>query len=238
MVECIYGCGKEGKFILSNGKPCCSEFHTKCEEVRKKNSLAHGNRFYGLNYWEMPNYVKGSKVAWNKGVKTGRNPKHPYPGGGRASTEEKEIERRKKISESMKSNSNGGGIRQGSGRGKKGWFNNVWCDSSWELAWVIYHTDLNIAFKRNNEKFEYFYNGKKHFYYPDFILEGNYVEIKGRRGFEDLSERNKEKINQFPKKIIVLYENEMDLYLSYCISKYCNNFVRLLRKRTQVVDET
>ena len=39
MTLCDYGCGKEGTFVLSSGKRCCSSHYNKCESVRKKNSL-------------------------------------------------------------------------------------------------------------------------------------------------------------------------------------------------------
>ena len=83
---------------------------------------------------------------------------------GKASTPEKEAERKIKISETMKKNPNSGGLRKGSGRGKKGYYKGYWCDSSWELAWVIYQLDHNIKIKRNWEKFEYEYNNIKYFY--------------------------------------------------------------------------
>ena len=51
--------------------------------------------------------------------------------GGCASTQEKEALRRKRISESMKANPKAGGKRTGSGRGKKGWFNGIFCDSTY-----------------------------------------------------------------------------------------------------------
>ena len=35
---CEYGCGKEAKYQLKNGKWCCCEHYNKCEAIRKKNS--------------------------------------------------------------------------------------------------------------------------------------------------------------------------------------------------------
>ena len=74
---------------------------------------------------------------------------------GKYSDEIKELERRNKISKSSKENRKSGGIRKGSGRGKKGTYKGYWCDSSYELAWVIYNIDKNIPFTRNSEKFKY-----------------------------------------------------------------------------------
>lgn len=43
---------------------------------------------------------------------------------------------RKRISATMKARKLGG-LRVGSGRGKKGWYKGIHCDSSWELAFVV-----------------------------------------------------------------------------------------------------
>ena len=75
---------------------------------------------------------------------------------------------------------NSGGVRIGAGRGKSGWYNGIWCDSSWELMWVIYNIDHGIQFKRSDVGFRYTYNNTDHTYKPDFILgDGTYIEIKG-----------------------------------------------------------
>ena len=72
-----------------------------------------------------------------------------------------------------------GGLRAGSGRGKSGWYKNYWCDSSWELAWVIYNLDHNIKFKRFKGYFLYTFENKSKKYFPDFELEdGTIIEIK------------------------------------------------------------
>lgn len=116
-----------------------------------------------------------------------------------------------------------GGYRKGSGRGKKGWYKSYRCDSSWELAYVIYNLEHNIKFTRNNEGFEYQYEDKTYRYYPDFILEdGIYVEIKGV-----LDKKNQAKIASFKKPLKVLYKKEMQEYLKYVIDKYGKNFIEL-----------
>ena len=38
MKICDYGCGQEGKYILRNGKVCCSSHHSTCTATRKRNS--------------------------------------------------------------------------------------------------------------------------------------------------------------------------------------------------------
>jgi len=69
----------------------------------------------------------------------------------------------------------------GAGRGKSGWYKGYYCDSSWELAYVIYNLEHNICnfIKNTSDKFEYEYKNEKHFYIPDFKFDdGHYVEIK------------------------------------------------------------
>lgn len=146
---------------------------------------------------------------------------------GRSKTDELEKIRKDKISKSMKRNPNSGGYRKGSGIGKSGKYNGIWCDSSWELAWVIFNIENGISFVRNTEKFGYLYKGIQYFYIPDFIVNGEYVEIKGRRNFNGLSGKDKEKIIQFKKPLTVLYENDMKKYIEYVISVYGIDFIRL-----------
>jgi len=116
-----------------------------------------------------------------------------------------------------------GGARKGSGNGKSGWYKDYWCDSSWELAFVIYNIEHNIKFERNKEGFEYIFENEKHKYYPDFILSDNkYVEIKGH-----LDEKNKAKINQFKYDLVIIDKNDIKKYLDYTTNKYGKEFIQL-----------
>lgn len=93
---------------------------------------------------------------------------------------------KKKISARMKLV--GGGYRRGSGVGKSGWYDGIWCDSTWELAFVIWCKNHGKVVARNTERFDYEFNGKKHYYLPDFVVDGELVEIKGRRTIDALIE--------------------------------------------------
>ena len=130
---------------------------------------------------------------------------------------------------------NWGGLRRGSGRGMKGWYLGYWCDSSWELAWVIYHLENGFTFERNDKGFEYFYKNKIKKYYPDFIMDGKYYEIKGRKGFNSLDNQNKQKIIQFKEEILVFYEKEMEPILEYCINKYGKDFTKLYDENCEII---
>lgn len=60
-------------------------------------------------------------------------------------------------------------------------------DSKWEIIFYMYLKRNNIKFEYQPKiKFEYEYEGKKHFYKPDFLLEdGRIIEIKGPQFFKD-----------------------------------------------------
>lgn len=173
--------------------------------------------------------VPKGNIPWNKGKHTGQIPwnkglthqDHPNIGNGKALTEEKERLRCLKISKSMKMY---GGYRKGSGRGKKGWYKGIFCDSSWELAYVIFCLDHDVPIKRNAEKFKYIFEGKEHTYIPDFLVYDEIIEIKGFV------------TSQWNAKIIcnphirVLYNDEMKPILSYVKEKYGKRFTDLYER--------
>ena len=177
---------------------------------------------------------RGPRGGWNKGVnyiekfgkewyeqfqsKLSEGVKKSYESGDRKPHDENL--RRSRISEKMKEV--GGGYRKGSGRGKKGFYKGYWCDSSWELAWVIYNLDHNIIFERSWDSFEYEYLGKIYKYFPDFKMDNTYVEIKGY-----LTEQAMCKINSFVGEIIVIDKEKIKPYLTYVVEKYGKNFTNL-----------
>lgn len=75
-----------------------------------------------------------------------------------------------------------GGFRLNShSYGKHGYYKGYRCDSTYELAYIIYNLDHNIYFERNTTGYPYEVAGEQHLYYPDFRLaDGSLVEIKGR----------------------------------------------------------
>ena len=114
-----------------------------------------------------------------------------------------------------------GGYREGSGRGKQGWYKGIHCDSSWELAFLVYHLDHNLYIERCKEKRQYVWNNKQHTYYPDFITNDGIIEIKGYS-----TDQWKSKEEQNPD-VIVLYKDDMKLYLDYVINTYGTDFIKL-----------
>jgi len=106
---------------------------------------------------------------------------------------------------------------------KKGWYNGYWCDSSWELIFVIYNLEHNIKFERNQLGFEYLYKNEKHKWFPDFILENKlYIEIKNYD-----TNITKAKFKYFKLPLKVLYKDDIKYMFDYVIKKYGKDFIKL-----------
>ena len=70
-------------------------------------------------------------------------------------------------------------------RKKKFNYNNITFDSNWEIIVYQYCKENNIPCEyQPNVKLEYEYNDKKHYYQPDFLINGKLYEVKGDHFFE------------------------------------------------------
>ena len=196
---------------------------------KNKNSLAqHETRCHSN-----PNRIvcKGNftgHTAWNKGL-TKETDERVLRNSIATGTAQRGLPKRKhteeekrKISASMKL------VRQENpfwhcGNNKRVSYKGYWCDSSWELAYVVYCIDHNISITRNTEHFPYIFEENERSYFPDFYLPELciYVEIKGY-----MNDRSLCKIQQFPsdKKIVVLQDKEMQPILEYVINKYGKDY--------------
>jgi hypothetical protein len=202
---------------------------TDCEREFKTYQALNSHKW--RSHTEMGKSHKPTPInttPWNKGLtkltddrvkKSGDT----FSGNLKSGKTKKSWSGRKHSEETKKKLSSNGGYRKGSGRGKSGWYKGHWCDSTWELAWVIYNLDHGIKFERNKEGFEYKYLGKKFKYYPDFIIEDLYLEIKGH-----MDKKNLEKIKQFPHKLIIISAKEIDIFINYVKEKYKVDYLPLL----------
>lgn len=111
-----------------------------------------------------------------------------------------------------------GGYRKGSGNSKHGYYKGFYCDSTYELAFLIYCLDHNIKIERNKEFFIYFYKGKKYKYYPDFIVNNKLIEIKGYH-----SELVDIKLKSVNKPIDILYNEDLEYVFEYIKNIYHKN---------------
>lgn len=69
--------------------------------------------------------------------------------------------------------------RENNTYGKSGYYQGIYCASSWELAFLIYHKDLGKSIIRCPLTFTYYIDNIAHTYFPDFIMDNIIYEIKG-----------------------------------------------------------
>lgn len=110
-----------------------------------------------------------------------------------------------------------GGYREGSGRSKSGYYNGIYCGSTYELCWVIHSIDNNIIFDRFPGKLKN--NGVV--YYPDFLLEDG-VTIIETKGFEneDSVSKKTQVAKSFGYKVIVLRKDDLQYAFDYVEKKF------------------
>jgi hypothetical protein len=114
-----------------------------------------------------------------------------------------------------------GGYRKGSGVGKSGWYKGYWCDSSYELAWVIYNIDYGHSFIRNKKTYEYIWENKKRKYVPDFIKNDEIIEIKGF-----VNNHTQVKLDSVPN-LKILFRKDLNIEFDYVENKYGKDFIKL-----------
>lgn len=129
---------------------------------------------------------------------------------------------------------------------KKYVYNNMKFDSSWELAFYIFHIENGYNIKRCEKSFEYIYDNKKYLYFPDFEIDDKLYEIKGLQFFENKNCNNK-MINPFDKtqddkfeakhqcalKNNVIFITDCKKYLNYVKEHYTENFLELFSTKLE-----
>lgn len=224
---CQY-CGKECKSLnsLKSHECRCQQNPNRITINRKRSGFARGTRMWVNNKIENKSIsIKDLELylsnGWTKGLndKFRENLSKSLIGlsTGRASSPEKEEERKRKISQSMKGNTNWK-FNKRHGNSKQGWYNGIHCDSTWELAFLVYYKEHNLYIKRCKLQLDFQWNGEIHKYIPDFETEEGIIEIKGRKDKKAI-----EKEKQFPD-IKVIDSNLIKPYLEYVINKYGINF--------------
>ena len=107
----------------------------------------------------------------------------------------------------------------------KGSYKGIRCDSSWELAYVVWCVEHNIPIRRCNDRLKYVFNNEEHIYCPDFVVnESQIVEVKGSAKY---SKQWQTKYEQYPD-VKVLYEKDIQPYIKYCRNKYGYEFWNIL----------
>lgn len=115
-------------------------------------------------------------------------------------------------------------------------YNDQKFDSKTELCFYIYNLDKGRNIKRNTQSFEYFFENKKHYYFPDFEIDGEFYEIKGNQFLkEDGSWQNPfdHKQDDFyeakhrcalQNNVIILYSVDCKEYIKYVEEKYGKSY--------------
>ena len=220
-----------------------------CSKVCKNaNSLRNHERLCKLNpnrqltkyekYGPIPGFNQKGRIPWNKGLTAETNEslanaskklKEKYSTGQLVAYNPMvDPEVRVKHKESMKK-AYSNYTRRTPGKFKYGWYNGIWCDSSWELAYLLYCIDNDIKIERNKLGFSYIWEGSVHTYFPDFYLPDShtFIEIKGYK-----SKRDEAKIDQFTKTLIVIGANEIKDILTYVQNIYGKQFTDLYENKS------
>ncbi len=123
-------------------------------------------------------------------------------------------------------------------------YNNINFDSSWELYCYIYLVDHNIDFVyQPNIQLEYVVQGKRHTYYPDFLIEGELYEIKGNQFFNEdgilinpydslMNDIYSAKYNcMINNKVNILKKEDLNYIFEYVDNKYGIHYITSFRKK-------
>ena len=193
------------------------------KECKNENSLRNHERLCKLNpnrqlttfekYGPIENFNKKGRASWNKGLtkdtderifKLAQNLSNRYASGDLIGSATGRIQSLESISKMLKTRASKGKRS----RYKFGWYKNIPCDSSWELAFILFNEMNNIKVQRCSESFSYIdKENKKHEYFPDFISNNIYYEIKGQKLFNV-----DEKIQQFPSDKILILITAKEIY--------------------------
>lgn len=108
--------------------------------------------------------------------------------------------------------------RENNTYGKSGYYQGIYCASSWELAFLIYNKDLGKDINRCDVTFNYLMKEIQHTYFPDFIMDNIIYEVKGRE-LEDVEFKTKSVIDK-GYKIEVIRKKEITPIIKAIKEKY------------------
>ena len=178
------------------------------KECKNDNSLRNHERLCKENpnrqLLRINDFNNFGRVAWNKGLtketdnrilaqaikQTGK------PGKRGDENPSKRPEVKKKISETCIRKSKEGTWHTSLAKNKHIKYEGCDFDSTWEVEYAKYLDSISYEWIRTKERFYYTYQGKNHYYNPDFYIKttNEYIEIKGYATGKDYA-----KWKQFPK---------------------------------------
>lgn len=112
---------------------------------------------------------------------------------------------------------NAGGYRSGSGHSKSGYYQGIYCGSTYELCWVIWALDNQIKFTR----FEKTLRNKYLTYIPDFLLEDGktIIELKGYESQVKVDAKT-QLAESLGYKVVVLRKQNLQHVFDYVKNKF------------------
>lgn len=222
---CAHGCGNLGRYQSTRGIILCELSANRCPAIRAKNSA-------GLKR----SYANGTKQVtltnrvWAKGLtketdsriaaRSARMTGVTRPGHA-CSDKTKQVMRNHRIRKILE------GSFDSSGRkGHRGHYHGMYFHSSWELAFYVFWTEvLNKQVLKNTTRvFNYAYKGSNYKYIPDFVVDGQYYEIKSYL----FSDRDKAKYEQTRHQSTYLFGSDLQDALRYTRQKYGKQFWNVL----------
>lgn len=127
-------------------------------------------------------------------------------------------------------------------------FDGIRFDSSYEIAFYIYHRDMKHNITRDVKPFSYIYENKEHKYFPDFKIDDTYYEIKGNHLLtpdkEHFVDPHKHCVTGLleakmaclrKNKIVLLTNDEISFYICYVKQTYGSNYLKSFK--TKVNDD-
>lgn len=116
-------------------------------------------------------------------------------------------------------------------------YDNQYFDSSWEVAYYIWLKDNNIDFIYHPKPgIKYISENKEHTYYPDFIINGKYIEIKGDQFFNKdgtiiiKSQFDIDKWNCILSNAQIYRKKDILKQLQYVNKKYGKNYIKQFKQ--------
>lgn len=161
-------------------------------------------------------YKNGTRVAWNEGLTKETDERIKKQGQEYSKNHKLGLHKKPEVYKHVL-----GAVRNS----KCGWYNGYYCDSSWELAFLIYNLDVGNEVIREEKPFKYIFNNKEHHYYPDFIVNGVYYEIKGRDSNVHLTEAKLQAVRNLGFDIVLIKNKDIEFYIKYVKNKYKVNNV-------------
>ena len=242
IIWCKDNPNRNGKSNFNKKLEKSYDYDLFCQYCGKQCKNLNSLKQHEIRCKENPNRIKlspickcnYSHVAWNKGLtkdidervrKNGESISNGYKTGriktwSDGLTKESDVRLQslsQKVSKTILNKVKNDEWHNSFGKSRIVIYNGIEFHGHWEVKFAKYLDMLQIEWKRNTDKFEYFFDGKVRYYTPDFYIPKNdlYIEIKGYPTKKDFC-----KWDLFPKdKKLNIYFGD-DLYNLGIIEDY------------------